>query len=95
MSLVPGKSYPFTDKPTVRGDYCFWGYGWSSVAPCYAAFNGTEWVDGPGVNSDCFWIHTDKPEPYGHYNPSIPQDEPEGSDLASRLKRFKQKKLTG
>jgi hypothetical protein len=94
-SLVVGRSYPFSMMPSRRGDYCYWGCGCATCVPCYAAFDGEKWVDGPGAQADPgdnFWIFTDEPEPYGHYNPDIGLDPVESDDLASRLARFKTKK---
>ena len=90
--LVVGKSYPFTLKPVVKGDYNYWGYGWASAAPCYAAFDGENWVDGPIFATDCFWIHTNRPAPFGHYNPAVGREPPLKMDLASRLERYKASK---
>ncbi len=87
IELVVGKSYPFTEKPTVKGDYNYWG-AWASAAPCYASFDGENWICGGGGAGN-FWIHTDKPAPFGHYDPAVLRVPPPPNDLASRLARFK------
>ena len=90
--LIVGESYRFSVKPSVKGDYNYWGYGWSSVAPCFAAFDGENWVDGPVESTSDFWIYTDKPEPFGHYNPEIKREPEPKNDLVSRLERYKASK---
>lgn len=85
VELIEGRSYPFTVNPPIRGDYCYWGRGWASCAPCYASFDGVSW----DITSDTnFWIYTSKPEPFRH---QYPTEEPP-NDLATRLARYKEAK---
>lgn len=87
-SLVSGKLYPFTVKPTVRGDYEYVGRNWTSAIPEYAQFDGCDWATKGGVND--LWYYTETPKPYRHRF----YDEVPKPDLATRLAHFKETKAS-